>query len=113
MDTRAPTRPNTFGSVDQHQRKDWEVVLWFYTKTFVLLVLHDVVVGLIEKQSCQRVKIGVDVTSRSGVFAAHGSRSELTDGQKQVEVVGTNKVLSHRDDGHAESLLAVVVGRML
>ena len=54
-----------------------------------------------------------DVPSGGSVLACHAPRAKLTGREEEVDVVRSNVVLSHSDDGAVERRLTVVVRRVL
>uniref|UniRef100_A0A915KE62 Uncharacterized protein n=1 Tax=Romanomermis culicivorax TaxID=13658 RepID=A0A915KE62_ROMCU len=52
-----------------------------------------------------------DITRASRVFATSQSRSKLTSGQKEIDVIATDKILRQNDDRAHQRHFAMMVGR--
>jgi hypothetical protein len=52
----------------------------------------------------------MDVSGLSGVLTTHETRTKLAIGNKQVQVIGPNEVLSHASNRGIQRSLTVVIG---
>lgn len=105
----APPRSNSLRPVDEYHRKNGQIVVRLNVLTLFVLVLYHVVVLFLENISGQRVQFSKNVSRRSVVFSLFVSRTKLTQRFKDIEVIRTNKILSHRYDSPTQRHLPMVV----
>ena len=108
-----PTRANTVGAVDEHQRKDGQVVFGLDHLTVLVEVVQERVVALGEDGAADGRQPSEDVTGRRVVLAALEAGTELTGGHQEVDVVGSDEILRETDDGGSQGSLTVVVRGVL
>lgn len=66
-----------------------------------------------EDKPRKAVELGEDVPCRGMVLAALSATTELSIWREEVEVVASDEILGHVDDGGCKGLLAMMVGGML
>ena len=109
----AISRSNTLTAVHQHHGENGVVIIRLDRLAFFHNILTELIIAWLENTPRDRGQIGVDVTGRSTVFATHHTRTELAVWHQEVDVIRTDKILSHRYDGAIQRSLAMVVGGVL
>ena len=121
----ALTCTDTVGSIHQNHWDGRHVEFRLDLTTVFNQVIEEGVIGWMEDGASHPWKCREDVTSAGRVFPAlhlsdafHGmthrrSSTELTAWFKEVDVVGTDKVLSKPDDRGCQTLLSVMVRGLL
>ena len=107
------TCTDTFCAVDKNEGNDGHVPLGFDLVVVFLQVVQQRVVPWVEYRARDRSRLGEDVTSRGVVFPALVARPVLAVRQQEVQVIASDVILRKVDDGHRQTLLAVVICRML
>ena len=111
--TGRPACAYALGSIDETHRDNGNVPFRFHHFAIVLQIFKNVVVRFWENVSSQGGQAGVNVSCRGMVFASFESGTEHSVWSEQVDVVGTDEVLSHSNDGLGQGHFSMVVGRVL
>ena len=112
-DVRAETRANAHAAIDEKHRHDRQIVLRLHDHTVIIEMLENTGILLAEELVRDALQIGEDVSRRSGILTAHQPRTKLPIWHKQIDVIRSDKVLSHAHNRATERCLAVVVSGML
>ena len=108
-----PARTYSLSTVEQHMRYNRNVPLRLNTLTIVIQVVEEVVIFRMEHQTRNAWHCCENVTCTGCIFAAHASSTKLTVGQQQVHVVTAAVVLRKADNRHDQTLITMVIRRML
>ena len=110
---RRPSRTDAFGAVHQHERENGVVVIRFDALSIFVQVVQQRVITFGEHRSADFVQTGEDVTRAGVILATLQTCTELAARHEQVDIVGTDEILSQVDDGHRERSFTVMVRGVL
>jgi len=107
------TCPDTFSSIDQHKRDNGHVKLGLDDIVVVFLYIEEVVIRWVADHAGKRHGLREDITRSSMVLSTSITRTVLTRGLQQIEVVAADKVLCQINDGGSQTGFTVVVCSVL
>lgn len=93
------TGANTVCAVDQDERKDRNIPLWFNTEPVIDQVGKKRVVTGRHQHPGDLLRECRNITSRGMVLAPGGTSTKLTCRDEQIQVVRADKMLSQVDNG--------------
>mmetsp|Transcript_3484 Transcript_3484/g.8354 ORF Transcript_3484/g.8354 Transcript_3484/m.8354 type:complete len:832 (-) Transcript_3484:586-3081(-) len=105
-----PSCPDAFSAIDQSHRNDGHVPLRLDRLALLGLKLEEWIIVRMENGPSNWLQACVNVPRACVVLATLQARSELTRGNQEVDVVGTDEVLRHANNRSLQGRLSVVVG---
>ncbi|ABT14104.1 hypothetical protein MT325_m550L [Paramecium bursaria chlorella virus MT325] len=105
--------PDTIGTIYEQKRNSRNIPFGLNRRTIVLKILKEDIIGLIEHLARHGRQLCKDIPGRSAIFPAKNTRTKLTVGEQQVHVVTAHIVLCHAYNGTLQTLLTMMVSRVL
>ena len=110
---RAPSRTDTLRPIQQHLWYYRRIPFWLNALSVILEIVKQWFIVRVEHETRDPWHSCEDVTSTGRILATHASRAKLSVRHEQIHIVTAAKVLRETDDRHGQSLIAMVIRRML